>query len=172
MLNCILKPLAHCLVMGKIMSAAPAAIPVRLNSDDKPYLSGILNDIDKAIKATARTITRTSLKDKVRSEIILQKAGLCCLTATVSESMAIAIWKGRKDMNPLECIFQNKLSSRITRSASSDKLRQPVPGHPENAANRHAQIWNISNLNAAKSLGSARSSARTVFVYSLKLSFY
>ena len=60
--NCIFKPLAHCLVMGKIMSAAQAAIPVRLNSDDKPYLSGILNDIDKAIKACQPGSSRSPRK--------------------------------------------------------------------------------------------------------------
>ena len=132
-------------------------------------MSGILNGIDKAIKATARTITRTSLSDKVKSETVLQKAGLRCLTATVSESMATAIWRGRKDMNPLGCIVQNKLSSRITRSAGCDKLCEPVPGHPENAANRLAQIWNISNLSSAKTLGSARTSVREWFKQNSKL---
>ena len=149
--------------MGKILTAAPAAIPIRLNSNDKPYLSGILNDIDKAIKATARTITRTSLNDKIRSEIVLQKSGLRCLTEAVSEVMACAIWKGRKEMNPLGRIFQNKLPQRNTRSAYSDKLLVPVPGHPELATNKLAQIWNMTNHSSAKTLGSARASARKWF---------
>ena len=34
--------------MGKILAAASAAIPIRLNPDKKPYLSGILNEIDKS----------------------------------------------------------------------------------------------------------------------------
>ena len=62
--------------MGKILAAAPAAIPICIDSNDKPYLAGILDEIDKAIRATARTITRTKLTDKVRSEVILSKAGL------------------------------------------------------------------------------------------------
>ena len=123
-------------------------------------MSGILNDIDKSIKATARTITRTSLTDKVRSEIVLWKAGLRGLTEAVSETMACAIWKARKDMNPLGRIFTNKLSTRNTRSTNSDNLCQPVPGHPAAAANRLAQIWNILNLSSAKSLGSVRTSAQ------------
>ena len=145
--------------MGKILSAAPAAFPVRLNPNDKPYLSGILDGIEKAIKATARTITRTRLNDRIKSDIVLQRAGLRSLTQAVSEIMATAIWKGRREMNPLGCIFQNKPSPKNTRSATSDKLRQTVPGYLEVAANKHAQIWNVSNLSAAKSLGHARALA-------------
>ena len=63
-------------------------------------------------------------------------------------------------MNPLGHIFKNKLSTRNTRSASNENLCQPVPGHPEAAANRLAQIWNILNLSSAKTLGSARTLAR------------
>ena len=45
-------------------------------------------------------------------------------------------------------------------SNSSDKLSHPVPGYPEVAANKLAQIWNIMNLNNAKTLGSARNLAK------------
>ena len=45
--NCLLKPLANGILMGKILSAAPAALPIRLSSNDQPYLSGILTDIIK-----------------------------------------------------------------------------------------------------------------------------
>ena len=146
--------------MGKILAAAPVAIPIRLNMNDKPYLSGILNEIDKSIRATARIITRTSLNDKVRSEIVLSKAGLPALTEAVSESMACAIWKARCEMSPLGKIFKNKLSTRQTRSTNSEKLCQPVPGHPEAAANKLAQTWNVMNLSSAKTLGRVRSAAR------------
>ena len=73
--NCLLRPFANGLLMGKILAAAPAAIPIRVDPNDKLYLAGILNEIDKAIRATARTITRTKLTDKVRSEVTLSKAG-------------------------------------------------------------------------------------------------
>ena len=43
----------------------------------------------------------------------------------------------------------------MTISADHENICQPVPGHPEVAANKLAQIWNILNLNSAKSLGSA-----------------
>ena len=147
--------------MGKILSSAPAAIPIKLNPNDKPYLSGILNEIDKSIRATARIITRTCLSDKVRTEIVLWKAGLRSLTEAVSQSMACAIWKARNEMTPLGHIFGNKLSTRHTRSSSNNKLCQPVPGYPQLAANKLAQTWNLMNLNSATSLGSARASART-----------
>ena len=115
-----------------------------------PYLSGILSDIDKSIKATARTITRTSLKDKIRSEVILWKAGLRGLTEAVSEIMACTIWIARKEMNLLGHLFENKISTRNTRFDSSDKLCQPVPGHQEAALNRLAKISNTLNLSSAK----------------------
>ena len=122
-----------------------------------------MSDINKSIRATARTITQTSLKDKIKNEVVLSKAGLHCLTDIVSEAMACTIWIAQKEMNPLGHIFKNKVSTRMTRSASRDNLCQPVPGHPENAANKLAQIWNLSNLSAAKTLGSARTSARKWF---------
>ena len=156
-------PCKRGLLIGKILSAAPTAISIRLTPHDKPYLSGILNDIDKSIRATARTITRISLKDKIKNETVLAKAGLRCLTDIVCESMACTIWKARKDMNPLGRIFQNKISTKVTRSTSCDNLCQPVPGHPEAAANKLAQIWNLSNLSAAKTLGNAKSSVKEWF---------
>ena len=121
--------------MGKILASAPAAIPISLDSNEKPYLKGILTEIDKSIRSTARTITRTSLKDKVKTETVLWKAGLKSLTESVSESMACSIWKARNDMNPLGHIFQNCASKRY-----KHKLCKPIPGYPEAASNKLAQI--------------------------------
>jgi hypothetical protein len=166
--HCLLKPLANGLLMGKILAAAPAAIPIRLHSNDKPYLTGILNDIDKSIRATARTIARIKLTDKIRSEVVLWKAGLRSLTEAVSMTMASLIWKSQKNMNPLGRIFQKKVSVKNTRSVSSDNLCQPVPGHPEAAANKLAQVWNVMNLSDAKTLGCARTSARKWFKQNAK----
>lgn len=138
--NCLLKPLANGLLMGKILSAATAAIPIRLSSNDRPYLSGILDQIDKSIRATAGTITRINLKDKIRSETVLLKAGLRSLTEAVCVTMACSIWKARSEMNPLGLLFQKKASTRITRSSISEKLCEPVPGYPQVAANKLAQV--------------------------------
>ena len=74
--NYLLKPFANGILMGKILAAAPAAIPIRMCMNEKPYLAWILNDIDKSIRSTARTITRTKLTVKVKSEIVLWKEGL------------------------------------------------------------------------------------------------
>ena len=49
------------------------------------------------------------------------------------------------------------------RSSKSHKLIQPVPGYPELAANKLAQVWNIMNLDTAKNLGSARKLAHNWF---------
>ena len=81
--------------MGKILAATPAALPIRLSTNDKPYLSGTLSEIEKSIRSTARTITHTRLKDKT----VLHKAGLRSVTQAVSETMAISIWKAQKEMN-------------------------------------------------------------------------
>ena len=62
-------------------------------------------------------------------------------------------------MSPLGFLFQNQLSEKSTQSASHNKLRQPVPGYPESAANKLAQVWNAMNLSNAKSLGQAKSLA-------------
>ena len=146
--------------MGKILAAAPAAIPIRLSANDKPYLSGILTEIDKSIRATARTITRTSLKDKTRTEIVLWKAGLRSLTQSVSETMACSIWKAQNKKNLLAHIYKKTEPSRNTRSSNSTKLCLPIPGHPEAASNKLAQVWNLMDLSSAKTLGNARTLAR------------
>ena len=157
--NCLLRPFANGLLMGKILAAAPAAIPIRVDPNDKLYLAGILNEIDKAIRATARTITRTKLTDKVRSEVTLSKAGLKSLTEAVSVTMATLVWKARKDMDTLGFIFEKKPSIRDNRSKYNEKLCQPVPGHPELTSNKMAQIWNNLQLNNAKSIVDVRASA-------------
>ena len=110
--NCVLRPLANGLLMGKILAAAPAAIPIRLSANEKPYLSGILTDIYKSICATARTITRTKLKDKTRTETVLLKAGLRSLTQAVSETIACSIWKAQNEKNPLGQIYQNSVHGK------------------------------------------------------------
>ena len=55
-------------------------------------------------------------------------------------------------------IFE-KPSMRNNRCKYSDKLSQPVPGHPEITSNKMAQIWNNLKLNNAKSIACVRVSA-------------
>ena len=153
--KCLLKPLSNGLLMGKILSAAPAALPIKLSPNDKSNVSSILTDIDKTIRATARTITHIKLTDKVRTETVLSKAGLRSLTQAVSETMAISIWKSRREMNSLGRLFQTHVSERY-----QDKLLQPIPGYPDAASNKLAQIWNSMKLSNASTLGNARSLAQ------------
>ena len=47
------------------MAAAPAAIPLRINHDDKGSIT-LTNKINLALKSAARTITRTRLSDRIR----------------------------------------------------------------------------------------------------------
>ena len=158
--NFLLKPLTNGLLMGKLLSAATAAIPIKLCMYDKPYLAGILNDLEKSIRSAARTISRSKLTDKIRSEVVLQKAGLRSLTEAVCVTMATTIWKARKKMNQLGCVFNNRLFLKNTRSMSSNNLCQPIPGHPEAAVNKLAQVWNLMNLGSAKTLGCAKTLAQ------------
>ena len=112
------------------------------------------------VNATARTITRTNLNDKVRTETVLWKAGLRSLTQAVSEIMACSIWKAQSEMNPLGHIYQKTEPVRNTRSSTSTKLCIPIPGHPEAATNKLAQVWNLMDLSSAKTVGNARALAK------------
>ena len=157
----VLSTFANGLLMGKVLSACPVTIPIRLNSDDNCCV-GVTEEINKAIKSTARTITKTKLSDKVRSELVLQKAHLKCLNEAVASVTAVTVWKAKKFMNPLgKCLFQGQLNLKNTRSVSSNILKLPVPGYPRLATNLMAKVWNaIPELRMAQTLGSAKSVAR------------
>ena len=78
--------------MGKILAAAPATVPIRLEWEDRGSYT-ITEEINKAIKATARSITRTKLSDKIKSEVTLQKARIQCLNKAAASAMAVLVWK-------------------------------------------------------------------------------
>ena len=70
----LLRLLANGLVIGKILAAAPAAIPFIIAYDDRAANLATEN-INWSIKSVARTtITKTSLSDKVSSKSVLEKA--------------------------------------------------------------------------------------------------
>ena len=73
----LLSTFAHGRVMGKILAASAATIPVRLQNMDR-FQVCITEEINKSIKAVARTIMNVKLSDKVRSETVLWKTGLRC----------------------------------------------------------------------------------------------
>ena len=153
----VLKTLANGLLMGKILAACPVTIPIRLNSDDKFCLT-VIEEINKAIKATARTITKTKLSDRIHSENVLHKAGLKCLNEAVASITAVTVWKAKKSMNPLgRRLFQERSNLRATRSVLSNNIQIPVPGYPALALNRMARVWNdIPELQYASNLAAAR----------------
>ena len=161
----LLKVFTNGLLLGKIMAAAPAVIPFRIDHNDKGTNS-LTEKINCAIKSVARTITRTRLTDKIRSDIILQKAGLRSLNAMVAYSSAVMIWKSKKCMDPLgSLIFPSKVinPSRniITRSDTSSAVKVPVPGNGNAAANLLARTWNeAAQVQAATNLSAAKSAAR------------
>ena len=65
-------------------------------------------------------------------------------------------------MNPLgHCLFQERPNLRTTRSVSSTKIQQPVPGYPLLGTNLMARVWNaIPELQKTSSLASAKSISR------------
>ena len=158
--NCLLKPLSHGILMGKIVSASAAAIPIKTHIQDKPFQSVLLEDINKSIKCAARTITKTKLTDKVSSDIVLWKAGLPSLNTAVSTCMVSLIWKARNHMNPLGRIFENSKSTMKTRGQTNERLSSYVPGHSEAAINNLANLLNSLDLKSAKSLMAAKMLAK------------
>ena len=54
----LLSMFANGLLMGKILSACPVTIPVRLKDHERSLIS-VTEEINKAIKSTAQTITKT-----------------------------------------------------------------------------------------------------------------
>ena len=104
--------LANGLIMGKNMAFSPVNIPTRLNMDDhyQGYI-GVTKDINKAIKATVRTITKSRLSDKIHFEVLLQKAGLKYLNEAVASITAVTVWKTKTFIDPLsQHIFWEKSS--------------------------------------------------------------
>ena len=123
----LLSMFANGLLMGKILSACPVTIPVRLKTDERSLIS-VTEEINKAIKSTARTITKTKLSEKVRSEEVLWKAGLKCLNEAVASITATTVWKAKQTMNPLGCcLFQEKPSIRLTRAQVSKEICSYIP---------------------------------------------
>ena len=157
----LLTSFAHGILMGKILNACPVTIPIRLNDNESTYI-GVTEEINKSIKATARTITRTKLSDKIRSEDILLKASLKCLNEAVACITAVTVWKSKQSMNPLgQCLFREHHSLRSTRSTKSNEIRPPVPGYPMLATNIMTSVWNnIPELHYASTLAAAKTAAR------------
>ena len=162
----LLKTFANGLLMGKILASCPVTIPVKLNHNDNLHgYIGVIEDINKSIKATARAITKTKLSDKIRSEVTLQKANLKCLNEAVASVTAVTVWKSKQSMNPLgQCLFREpKTNTSRTiqlRSDNSTDIRPPVPGYPMLASNIMTNIWNNApELQSATTLAAAKRAA-------------
>lgn len=163
----LLTTLANGLLMGKILAFSPVNIPIRLSMDDHyQNYTGVTEDINKAIKATARTITKSKLSDKIRSEVLLQKSGLKCLNEAVASTTAVTVWKAKTFMDPLgQRIFREKSNLQCTRSVTTHNTTKdiglPVPGYPALSTNIMARIWNtVPGLQNASTLGAAKSLAK------------
>ena len=144
------------------MAAAPAAIPFRINLEDKGA-NTVTEEINLALKSAARTITRTKLTDKIRSEVVLERAGLRNLNELVASASATMVWKSKMNMDPLgTLLFPDKAPNRPgMRSENKNLAKLPVPGYGLLAANLLSRVWNESpDLQKAKSLGSAKVAAK------------
>ena len=91
----------------------------------------------------ARTIPKTSLRDKVSSKSILEKAGLRTLNKMLAFQTFVMVWMSNKAKNPVgRNLFTNKSIIRTTRPINSLKATQPVPSNNILAANLMAKPWN------------------------------
>ena len=158
----LLRMFTNGLLVGKIIASAPAAIPFRIDEDDKGLIT-LTDQISCALKKAARTITRTRLTDKVRSEVVLQKAGLLSLNEMIASISATMVWKSKNKMDPLGSLlfpsFENNHTAR--RSQFSGKAKPPVPGCKNLAANLLAKAWNSAPLvRRSHTLGAAKLAAR------------
>ena len=149
--------------MGKVLAAAPAALPIKTHQLEKSFQSGLIEDINKSIKSTARTIIKTKLSDKVPTDIVLWKARLPSLSQAVSKCLASLIWKARKYMNPLGQIFEKSKAAMETQASKNERLSSHIPGHPEAASNILANIWNTLDLKSARSVKAAKTMAIKFF---------
>ena len=157
----LLRMFTNGLLVGKIMLAATAAIPFRITHEDKG--TNVLTErINCSIKSAARTITKVHLTDKVRSDIVLKKAGLKSLNEMVASAAATMIWKSKMIMDPLGKLLFPKQTTDIeknmcTRSESSNRAKLPVPGFSTLAANLLARAWNESStLQNSSTIGAAK----------------
>ena len=75
---------ANGILLGKVLSAQPAIL-IKIDQQDIAFQMGLVEEIHKAIKSTARTITKTNLSDRVSSDTVLWKAGLPSITQAVSK---------------------------------------------------------------------------------------
>ena len=153
----LLITFANGLLMGKILAAAPATIPIRIDPEDMGSIT-ITEQINKSIKSCACSIARIKLLDKVRSEVVLAKAGLRCLNEVVTSAMAILTWKSKQLMNPLGVrLFSLRNNMINTRSAESKNICAPVPGFQTIPINLMARIWNkVPGLQTATTVGEAK----------------
>ena len=157
----LLKLFANGLLIGKIAAAAPAAIPFKIAADDQAA-NLATEKINRSIKSVARTITKTSLKDMVSSDLVLQKAGMRNLNEIVASNAALMVWKSKKKMDPLgTALFPVKSSTRPIRSLHLNKATQPVPGNKTLSTNLLARAWNnATELHNVTKLGVAKSISR------------
>ena len=94
-----------------VHAAANWLIEMSSGHDHYHNYIGVTDEINKAIKATARTITKSSLSDKICLEVLLQKAGLKCLDEAVASITAVTVWKTKTFIDPLsQHIFWEKSS--------------------------------------------------------------
>ena len=109
----------------------------------------------------------TCLKDKVRSDITLDKAGFLGLNDMIASPSTIMVWKSKMRTDPLGSLlfpktYLSNLSEKMsTRSTDSKNAKLPVPGYNLLAANLLARAWNEApNLQNASTSGAAKSATK------------
>ena len=85
------------LLMANILASAPTTIRIRIEEGDRPASIAVEN-INRAIKADACTISKTEPTDKIWSIKVLEHTGPRCFNKAIVSSMVMTIWKSKKKL--------------------------------------------------------------------------
>jgi hypothetical protein len=158
------------LVLGKINHALPALATPRLSEADGGA-NGAYKAVQIAVNNIARTVTRTSRREHISVEALLDSAKMPSVNAMVTVAVGVEAWKASRSCdgddggkNPVgSLIFDSTRSTeRLSRATAAGIVKVPLQAH-KSMVTAAATIWNsCPELQAARSLGEARRAARNL----------
>jgi ABC-type phosphonate transport system ATPase subunit len=166
-----LRQLAAGLVRGKVNHALPAVAHPRLAKADGPT-NTCYKTIQVAINDVARSVTGKRRSEHITIEALLDAAKLQNVNSMVTAAVAVEAWKAHKSCdgnnggrNPIgNAIFDSSEAEhgRTSRATAAGQVHVPLQGC-RTMVTAAAKIWNSSPaLRAARSLGEARSAAKSI----------
>ncbi len=137
-----LAKVAQALLIGKITYAAPATLAPRL-CDSEPVTS-MSNKLQICINNAARAILKLTRNDKLRTETLLNRAGLPSLNRQLIKGIAIECWRAVNMSTPLGALIcGGQKACRPTRMSTSSKLPPPFKFPKDSMAWHAVRLWNL-----------------------------